>query len=255
MRLDRDHHGSDAERSVSAAIEAKALSWRSMPIRYSDEFAVASMATGRKAMADTLELEHVAARLGQSGDYRILRRIPEVDRYAADDGAPKRLGLIFDIEKTGLDPGRDKIIEFALLPFEFSSDGVIYGVQDGYAGFEDPGRPLPEEVIRLTGITDDKVRDHRLDDRVVEALVAPANLIIAHNAAFDRRFLERRFQLFVAERADCAGSTAAIAARPSTPSPGRRWRICTIRAARSRSPSRLVKEKQCAGRQPGATWR
>lgn len=155
-------------------------------------------------MADTLELEQLAARLEESGDYRILRRIPEVDRYADDDGAPKRLGLIVDIETTGLDPDRDKIIELAVLPFEFSSEGAIYDVQDGYAGFEDPGTPLPEEVVRLTGITDDQVRGHRLDDRVVDALVAPANLVIAHNAAFDRRFLERRFQLFVEKPWACS---------------------------------------------------
>jgi DNA polymerase III epsilon subunit-like protein len=74
-------------------------------------------------MAD-LDLEQLAARLEQSGDYRILRRVPVLMRYADDDPATiKRLGLIVDIETTGLDPAKDKIIELACLPFHFSSDG------------------------------------------------------------------------------------------------------------------------------------
>ena len=149
-------------------------------------------------MSDRANLESLAARLEQSGDYRIQRRVPLVTRYADDDpGTLKRLGLIVDIETTGLDPASDRIIELACLPFHFSSEGVLYDVLPGYAGFEDPGQPLHEEVLRLTGITDEQLRGQKLDDHAVTTLAAPANLIIAHNAAFDRCFLERRFPLFV----------------------------------------------------------
>ena len=74
---------------------------------------------------------------------------------------------------------------------------VLYDVLPGYAGFEDPGQPLHEEVVRLTGITDDQLRGQKLDDQIVTAMATPANLVIAHNAAFDRCFLERRFPLFI----------------------------------------------------------
>src|SRR5688572_1922322 len=145
-------------------------------------------------MDDVADLEPLAVRLEQSGDYRVLRRIPEVSRYADDDPSTlKRLGLIVDIETTGLDPANDRIIELACLPFHFSSEGVLYDSLPGYAGFEDPGQPLDEEVVRVTGITDDHLRGQTLDDQAVTTLATPANLIIAHNAAFDRCFLERRF--------------------------------------------------------------
>jgi DNA polymerase-3 subunit epsilon len=149
-------------------------------------------------MTDLADLEQLAVPLEQSGDYRILRRVPVISHYADDDpGSLKRLGLIVDIETTGLDPAGDRIIELACLPFHFSSEGVLYDVLPGYAGFEDPGQPLHEEVVRLTGITDDQLRGQKLDEQAVTMLAAPANLIIAHNAAFDRCFLERRFPLFV----------------------------------------------------------
>src|SRR5512132_3121039 len=110
----------------------------------------------------------------------ILRRVPVLSHYADDDPAAiKRLGLIVDIETTGLDPAKDKIIELACLPFHFSSDGVLYDVLSGYAGFEDPSRPLHEEVVQLTGIAEDQLRGQQLDEQAVTALAAPANLVIA----------------------------------------------------------------------------
>ena len=73
-------------------------------------------------MADTGELEALAERLEQTNDYRILRRLPTAAHYAEPpDGTELRRGLIVDVETTGLDPARDKIIELAILPCDFSS--------------------------------------------------------------------------------------------------------------------------------------
>lgn len=97
-------------------------------------------------MADLADLEPLAARLEQSGDYRV----PVVTRYAEDDPATlKRPGLIVDVETTGLDPAADRIIELACLPFHLSSEGVLDDVLPGYAGFEDPGPP-PAMRTKLT---------------------------------------------------------------------------------------------------------
>jgi DNA polymerase-3 subunit epsilon len=156
-------------------------------------------------MADADDLEALAERLEQTGDYRILRRVPSVAHYAEPpDGTELRRGLIVDVETTGLDPTRDKIIELAILPFDFSSEGVLYGVRDSYAGFEDPGMPVPKEISRFTGITDDDVRGQTLDDDRVASLAAAADLVIAHHAGFDRRFMERRFPVFVEKAWGCS---------------------------------------------------
>jgi DNA polymerase III epsilon subunit-like protein len=64
--------------------------------------------------------------------------------------------------------------------------------------------PVPETVTRLTGITDDDVRGQTLDDEAVAASAADASLVIAHNAAFDRRFAERRLPIFVDKPWGCS---------------------------------------------------
>jgi len=65
-----------------------------------------------------------------------------------------------------------------------------------FEGFEDPGMPIPEVAKQVTGITDEMVRGQRLDDARVQALIERADLVVAHNAGFDRPFVEARFPGF-----------------------------------------------------------
>lgn len=151
-------------------------------------------------MSDT-QLEKLARELEAHEDYRVVRRYCRVDRYnepdpalAGSDGL--KLGVFLDVETTGLDPATEQVIELALVPFEFASDGRIFRVLDEYDGLRDPGRPIPPEITRLTGITDAMVAGKKLDEGAVSGIVQPAQLIIAHNAAFDRQFAEQESPVF-----------------------------------------------------------
>lgn len=150
--------------------------------------------------ATRADLERMRTALEASGDYRVLRRLAPRAGYAdpteAPGGARLYRALYLDTETTGFDPRNDKVIELAMLRFEYDAEGNVYGVQELYDAFEDPGRPLPDEVVGLTGITDDDVRGQRFDDAAVEASAKAADLVIAHNAAFDRPFMEKRFPVF-----------------------------------------------------------
>ena len=90
-----------------------------------------------------------------------------------------------------------KIIEFAGIPFVFGTQsGRIVSVGTPFVSLEDPGFPVPPEIVRLTHITDEMVAGQHIDDSQVQALVDQAHLIVAHNARFDRPFLETRFPCF-----------------------------------------------------------
>jgi DNA polymerase-3 subunit epsilon len=58
--------------------------------------------------------------------------------------------------------------------------------------------------MTITGITDAMVASHSIDDAAVTDLLGRVVLVIAHNADFDRRFLERRLPAFAAKHWACS---------------------------------------------------
>ena len=97
-------------------------------------------------------------------------------------------GLVVDIETTGLNSNEDKIIEFGLLEFAFD-DHSGPSIRSMYSGLEDPSIPLKPEIVRLTGLNDELLRGQRIDWELVARHWQRAEVIVAHNAEFDRSFL------------------------------------------------------------------
>lgn len=136
------------------------------------------------------------AQLEKSGQYRVIERLNPPTQYQQGEPATPRIGIVIDTETTGLDTARDKIIELGFIAFEYDAgSGRIYRVLHQYGGFEDPGTPLNEIIIQVTGITDEMVKDQHLDDAEINHWLEKSDLMIAHNAAFDRQMLERRLPL------------------------------------------------------------
>lgn len=151
-----------------------------------------------------VELEAMVRALQESGCYRILRRLVPRRQIEEADGQPTRQGLFVDVETTGLDPAHDEIIELAMTPFSYGLDGRIYEIGTSFQGLREPSQPIPAQVTAITGIDDAMVAGRSIDPAEVAAFVAPAALVIAHNAAFDRRFLERFCQAFAAKPWACS---------------------------------------------------
>ncbi len=130
--------------------------------------------------------------LKDSGRYRILQRldppptVPDADRVTFP-----RLGLVVDTETTGLNPAQEEIIEIGAVAFCYADDGSIGDVCATFGALQQPSKPIPAEITRITGITDAMVKGQAIPREELEALVNAADIIIAHNAGFDRPFLER----------------------------------------------------------------
>ncbi len=154
------------------------------------------------------DLEGMRRALEASGRYRVLERYRRPERYHPDpdDGRELHVGLYVDVETTGLSAAQDRIIELGLVAFEFDGEGRIYRLLEELSAFEDPGRPLPDEIVRLTGITDAMVAGQRLPEAEVEGWLQRAHLVIAHNAGFDRPFLERRLPGFAGRAWACSAN-------------------------------------------------
>ncbi|ANL43396.1 MULTISPECIES: 3'-5' exonuclease [Rhizobium] len=157
--------------------------------------------------------EDMARALEESGNYRILRKL--TGRPIASVRRPEfsRLGVVLDTETTGLNHRSDEIIEIGAVAFTFDDDGAIGDIVGIYGGLQQPSRPIPREVTRLTGITDAMVEGQVIDIRSLSDLIEPADLIIAHNAGFDRPFCEAFSPLFTGKAWACSVSEIDWSAR------------------------------------------
>lgn len=142
------------------------------------------------------ELEDLARRLETSGDYKVLRRLTPREPTPTPAGYSGKFGIMIDFETTGLDAARHDVIEVAMVKFRYSSSDEITGISELFQSFNEPSGPIPAEITELTGITDAMVAGHNIDGKALEAFVTDADIIIAHNAAFDRKFAERSWEFF-----------------------------------------------------------
>lgn len=142
------------------------------------------------------DLAAMATALDQSNDYRVLRRlVPRgLSKPPAEDC---KIGVLLDVETTGLDPTRDEVIELGMVKFAYSDRGEVTAVVETFCAFNQPSRSIPAEITALTGITDEMVMGQRIDSDAVSAFVTNADIVIAHNAGFDRKFAERGWPVFV----------------------------------------------------------
>ena len=138
-------------------------------------------------------------------NYRVLRRLEVTSEFGVRPTGGTASAVVIDTETTGTSRDSDQIIELALIRFEFGTEsGEISRITDVYAGLEDPGRPIPPESTAIHGITDAKVAGQKLDETRIASVVRDATLIVAHNAAFDRQFVETRLPLFASLAWGCS---------------------------------------------------
>ena len=99
--------------------------------------------------------------------------------------------VFFDLETTGLDVEKDRVIEFAGIKV-FPDKR-----QERYETLINPGRPIPVEITRLTGITDEMVADAPAFSDVASRLVAlmrDADVAGYNLSNFDLPMLEAEFR-------------------------------------------------------------
>lgn len=95
--------------------------------------------------------------------------------------------IVFDIETTGLSPATCKITEIGAVKVK---NGVVL---DRFNMFVNPGVPIPENIVKLTGITDEMVADAPSITEVLPQFLAftDGKMLVAHNAVFDTGFIRQ----------------------------------------------------------------
>ncbi len=100
-----------------------------------------------------------------------------------------------DLETTGLNIS-DMIVELAIKLVAIEKHtGRLIKILDSYESFNDPGFTMDERNIAIHGISNEMVKDKFIDWDRVKDIFDDSEIIVAHNARFDRSFMDRDFSL------------------------------------------------------------
>lgn len=126
------------------------------------------------------------------------------ERLSPPPGAPADCPLPFDwerrnyaaldVETTGLDAYRDRVIEAGVVLFSFDSEGAIVE-EEAWGSLINPGIPIPASATAIHGITDLDISAAPFFRDVIVSLdsVLKGRVLVAHNAAFDSEFLNSEY--------------------------------------------------------------
>lgn len=100
--------------------------------------------------------------------------------------------VVFDIETTGLSAINDAITEIGAVKLV---DGEV---TDTYSQLINPGRPIPEFITNLTGITDEMVSNKPDISQVIGSFgeFIRGSVLVAHNATFDVGFIRENMKRY-----------------------------------------------------------
>jgi DNA polymerase-3 subunit epsilon len=96
------------------------------------------------------DLVAIAQRLERSGDYRVLRRLaPRNNFNPVLTDQTTRVGILLDVETTGLNTNAAEVIELEMVKFVYSADGQVAQVIDTFSCFNEPADSIPEEITAI----------------------------------------------------------------------------------------------------------
>jgi DNA polymerase-3 subunit epsilon len=109
---------------------------------------------------------------------------PKLDK--APEGS--KVLVTFDLETTGTKLSTtDEIIELAMVKLCFDENFKFLGQLGTLHRYNDPGMPISEFITELTGIDDEMVAGHKIDNQEVKDFLKDVDFIIAHNMSFDKQ--------------------------------------------------------------------
>lgn len=125
-------------------------------------------------------------------NYRVLRALPPATGLIStvEPVLPLRVAAVVDVETTGLVSDIDEVIELAVQRVRFDALGRIFEVGTPRSWLQQPIDPVTPEITAITGLTDEMLAGQQIDTEVATAMIGRADVVIAHNAAFDRPFVD-----------------------------------------------------------------
>lgn len=121
-----------------------------------------------------------------------LNKLQGLDQEDRDPAEGDVVAAVIDVETTGLNHEKDEIIQIAIRPFFVSpSTGEISGLRKTIVALQQPTVSLPPIIIDITGFRDEDLVGQSIPWNKVAKVLSKCQFIIAHNASFDRKWVEK----------------------------------------------------------------
>ncbi len=152
-----------------------------------DDYVKTAASWGHKAIAITDHgvLQAYPSAQAASVNHGV-KMIYGVEGYLVDDCMHDEY-IVFDLETTGLDSSVEKITEIGACRVRGGK------IVDKFQTFVNPEKHIPDEITKLTGISDDMVKDApKLPKALNDFITFCGNYptLVAHNARFDCSFID-----------------------------------------------------------------
>ena len=145
------------------------------------------------------ELKEIVNTNVNHSDWKLIRKLNLPKQYNEPSTGEIKKGVVLDVEATGLSIGHDDVSQLAPLPFEYKvPSGKILSIKkdEAFDGLREPRIPISTEASLITGITNEMVINKKIQSKDVENIINNTDLIIAHNASYDRPMVEQHWNCF-----------------------------------------------------------
>ena len=168
----------DALTDTKSVIQT-AIRWGHPAIAITDHGVAQSFPDAWRAAGDKIKILY-----GMEG-YFVNNLDDRIAVHGTQDAPLESEIVCFDIETTGLRVDRELITEIGAVVLK---DGKV---AERFQTFANPGRPLTPEIVSLTGITDDMLKDAPSQKEALTAFLGfvRGRPLAAHNAEFDIGFI------------------------------------------------------------------
>lgn len=105
--------------------------------------------------------------------------------------------IVFDLETTGRNPNRNKIIQCSAIKMHFNSNIKRYEETERMDVYIRPSSPIPKDIEELTGITNEFIKKHQKENKVFPAIYEffkDCELLIGYNIVFDIGFMRSLYE-------------------------------------------------------------
>jgi DNA polymerase-3 subunit alpha (Gram-positive type) len=160
------------------------------------ESAVADERSPRSTINSPLSILsiHKRWRGGQGGEVSLFLKfkLPKPQKNIIIKPMKNTTFVVFDVETTGFEYTKGERIT------EIGAVKIINGqvTEHTFESLVNPGKPISEECVKITGITDEKVKNAPTIGEVMEKFIqfAENSILVAHNASFDISFLKPEWE-------------------------------------------------------------